>query len=76
MYTAKFIFWLGEIIKNYVNGKVEMNIKLNKHFYTRKDVTVVAEDLLGRYIWTNFDNKLSQIELGSHFEVYECLYNL
>lgn len=36
-----------------------MNIKLAKNFYTRKDVTEVARDLLGRYLWTKLNNQIT-----------------
>jgi DNA-3-methyladenine glycosylase len=59
VYNFKAIFWIGEFIKNYINGKIEVNIKLNKHFYIREDVTEVAKDLIGKYLWTNFNNQLT-----------------
>ena len=34
-------------------------MKLNKSFYRRKDVVEVAKDLLGKYIYTNFEGILT-----------------
>ncbi|MEN8249648.1 MAG: DNA-3-methyladenine glycosylase [Bacteroidota bacterium] len=36
-----------------------MNNKLNKQFYTRSNVTDIARDLLGKFLWTNFDNNIT-----------------
>lgn len=36
-----------------------MKIKLDKLFYQRPDVTKVARDLLGKFLWTNFNNSIT-----------------
>lgn len=36
-----------------------VNNKLNKQFYTRSNVTDIARDLLGKFLWTNFDNNIT-----------------
>ena len=34
-------------------------MKLKRNFYHREDVVLIARELLGKYLFTNFDNKLT-----------------